>query len=232
MGYHVTRAEAAGTTPPPWIVEQDGVAIFSSPDPAAITTFLFDCVFAVTADASGNTSQDIVSFPAKYIDQAEGSTGRQWKPLTPLTREEINLVVQLNKRLQDGGQELSPAECLEALGRAPIEVERLARVSEPEADSICQLRRAGWSYRKIHELTGRNTNTIAKIIADDMQGSRRSDKKWRCRGCGALNLLDHCETCRINRLANSRRLNLRDAKRHGLEWYRKINGRPRRTWSI
>ncbi len=202
MAFHVTRSNS---TPDSWDVLKDDQVVFSSTSEDQVIAYLRE---------SG-------VFPP--ADQGP----KQWQPWEPLTASEIERVIFLEAELK-GPARRTPAACLRIIGREPFEIEALARVSEREADGICELRRYGWSYRKISELTGRNVNTIAKLITDDMQGGRRSDKKWRCRECGALNLLDGCETCRINRLANSRRLNIRDAKRHALEWYRKQNNRPTR----
>lgn len=202
MGYHITRSAGQADA---WDVLENDQVVFSSTDEDQVITYL----------------REVGVFPPA------DNGPKQWQPWEPLTAPEIDRLIFLERELP-GKARRTPAACLRLIGREPFKIEALARVSEPEADGICELRRYGWSYRKISELTGRNSNTIAKIIADDLQGGRRSDKKWRCRECGALNLLDGCETCRINRLANSRRLNTRDARRHGLAWFRKIYNKPLR----
>lgn len=203
MGYHVQRQKGDAVA---WEVIKNGQAVYTATSEAEVIAYL----------------RRIGVFPP------DDKGPKQWRPFSPLTPEEVDRCIIL-EREKVGGVRRTPADCLRMIGRDPLEIETLARVSEREADGICELRRYGWSYRKIAELTGRNINTVAKVINDDLANGRRSDKKWRCRDCGALNRLDQCETCRINRLANSRRLNLRDSRRHAIDWYRKVNNKPRRV---
>ena len=212
MGFNVKRAETGSE----WQVEKDGVLVFESLDQNQVVEYLFKI---------GVLWRGAVEVPTDPVRLTINTVGpSRWLPPDNLSRSEVARVIFLERE-----EKLTPHKCLERIGRAPPVIQRLARVSESEAESICELRRAGWSYRKINELTGRNTNTIAKVIAEDLAGARRSDKKWRCPQCGALNLLDLCESCRIKRISNSRRLNERDARRHGAAWWRKIHGRERRV---
>jgi len=145
-------------------------------------------------------------------------TPRKWKHHEPLTLAEIDLVIRLGKN------NFTPVQCLKVIGRDQATLEHLARVTDIEAAGICELRRAGWSYRKIRAVTGRNGNTIAKVIAVDLGGSRKSAKAWRCPGCGGLVKLQTCEGCRVSRMVTSQRDNARAARRYGYNWWRKLNG--------
>ena len=224
MGWHFYRNPHGSS----WIVEKNGERVFESPSEAVVVEYLVSVGAIFRGDAQHCPDFPAPGEPAAITTEPAsltiGTRGpRAWRPASPLSMVEISRIIELEKT------NLSPAECLEKLGRGPPIIERLARVSELEGAGICELRRHGWSYRKIQELTARNSNTISKIIADDAQGARRSDKNWRCLVCGALNRLEPCETCRINRILNSQRLNARDARRHGLAWWRKINGREVRV---